>query len=63
MYYEIQAIEKNDTWVLTELPTSTNKIGVKWVNKIKFNENGELDKYKACLVAKGNTQQHGVDYT
>ena len=30
-------------------------------NKLK--ENGEVDKYKACLVAKGYKQQYGVDYT
>ena len=26
-------------------------------------ENGEVDKYKACLVAKGYKQQYGVDCT
>lgn len=28
-------------------------IGVKWVFKIKFNEKGEIDKYKVRLVVKG----------
>ena len=39
------------------------KVGVKWIYKTRFNENGEVDKYKAKLVAKGYTQQHGVDHT
>ena len=39
------------------------KVGVKWVYKIKFNENGEIDKYKARLVAKGYTQEHEINYT
>jgi hypothetical protein len=60
---EIQAIEKNDTWELKELPVGGRTIGVKWVNKTKLNENGEVDKYKARLVAKGYSQQHGIDYT
>ena len=44
---EIEAIERNDTWELTDLPTEAKKVGLKWVYKIKFNENGEVDKYKA----------------
>lgn len=37
-------------------------IGVKWVYTTKLNENGEVDKYKACLVEKGYSQQYEVDY-
>ncbi|CAL2226145.1 unnamed protein product [Prunus armeniaca] len=59
---EIQAIERNDTWKLTELPPRGKTIGVKWVFRTKLNENGEVDKYKARLVAKGYSQQYGVDY-
>ena len=62
MDQEIQAIEKNDTWELTVLPSRGKTIGVKWVFKTKFNENGEVDKYKARLVSKGYCQQYGIDY-
>ena len=31
--------------------------------KTKFKENGEVDKFKAHLVAKGYNQEFGVDYT
>ena len=61
--YGIEAINKNGTWELTELPEGGKKVGVKWIYKTKFNENGDVDKYKARLVAKGYTQQHEVDYT
>ncbi|KAL6334162.1 hypothetical protein AAG906_006731 [Vitis piasezkii] len=37
-------------------------IGVKWFYKTKLNENGDVDKHKACLVAKGYKQEFGVDY-
>ena len=53
MDQEMQAIERNDTWELTMLPSGEKTIGVKWVFKTKFNENGDVDKYKARLVAKG----------
>ncbi|PNX88393.1 retrovirus-related Pol polyprotein from transposon TNT 1-94, partial [Trifolium pratense] len=59
---EIEAIESNDTWELTHLPTGAKKIGVKWVYKTKYNEEGKIEKHKARLVAKGYSQQHGIDY-
>ena len=59
---EIKSIEKNDTWVLIDLPVGAKKIGVKWIYKTKLNEHGEVDKYKARLVAEGyTTNTKGVD--
>ena len=55
MDLEIKAIERTNTWELTELPTRGTRIGVKWVYKTKLNEHREVDKYKARLVAKGYT--------
>ena len=63
MDLEIQAIERNGTWELTEFPKGAKKICVKWVFKTKLNEKGEVDKCKARLVAKRYTQQGGIDYT
>ena len=60
---EIEAIERNDTWELTNLPKGHKTIGVKWVFKTKIKENGEVDKYKACLVAKGYKQEYAINYT
>ena len=34
----------------------------KWVLRIKTNELGEIEKYKARVVAKGYSQVEGVDY-
>lgn len=38
-------------------------MGCKWVFKIKYNSDGSLERYKACLVAKDFTQQEGVEFT
>ena len=59
---EIDAIERNETWELTELPPKKQVIGVKWVYKTKCNAEGKIDRHKARLVVKGYKQQYGRDY-
>ena len=60
---EISSIEKNQTWSLVTLPDGAKAIGVKWIYKTKFNELGEVYKFKARLVVKGYAQEYGIDYT
>ncbi|GAU27929.1 hypothetical protein TSUD_160240 [Trifolium subterraneum] len=62
MDVEIEAIEANGTWEITDLPKGSKAIGVKWVYKTKYNELGQVDKYKARLVVKGYSQKYGIDY-
>ena len=62
MNEEIDAIEKNQTWDLVDIPADKTSIGVKWVYKTKLNEKGELEKHKARLVAKGYAQKYSIDY-
>ena len=59
---EIKMIEKNHTWELMQKPKDKEIIGLKWVYKIKYNENGTIQKHKARLVAKGYSQRPGVDF-
>ena len=59
---ELKSLEDARTWNVIECPDNINIIGCKWVFKIKWTAAGEIDKYKACLVAKGYSQVHGIDY-
>jgi hypothetical protein len=34
----------------------------KWVFKLKRDFDGNIARYKATLMARGFTQEHGVDY-
>jgi hypothetical protein len=62
MNEEIEAIERNKTWDLVDLPSNKSNIGMKWVYNTKVNEKGKLEKHKARLVAKGFSQKPGIDY-
>ena len=55
VYEEINAPEKNQTWVMEELPRNNPTIGCKWIFTPNFNADGKLERYKARLVAKEYT--------
>ena len=59
---QLQSLAANHTWDVVDEREATNPIDTKWVFKVKMLPNGQIDKYKARLVARGFTQQYGVDY-
>ncbi|KAL6311476.1 hypothetical protein AAG906_012064 [Vitis piasezkii] len=59
---EIQALEKNGTWEISELPEGKRPVGCKWIFTVKHNPDGSINRFKARLVAKGFTQSYGIDY-
>jgi hypothetical protein len=50
MEVELNALVRNDTWDLVNLPTGKYVIGTKWVYKTKYKSYGTIDKYKSRLV-------------
>ncbi|CAM8999551.1 unnamed protein product [Rhodiola kirilowii] len=62
MEAELQALHKNNTWEITNLPQGMHPIGSKWIYRVKRNSDGTIQRYKARLVARGFTQTEGLDY-
>uniref|UniRef100_A0A2N9IVC8 Integrase catalytic domain-containing protein n=1 Tax=Fagus sylvatica TaxID=28930 RepID=A0A2N9IVC8_FAGSY len=59
---ELDALHKTHTWDMTTLPPGKSAVGCKWVYKIKTRADGSVERYKARLVARGFTQEYGIDY-
>ncbi|CAI7841229.1 unnamed protein product [Closterium sp. NIES-53] len=62
MESELKSFEENGTWELVELPEGRKAITSKWLFKIKSDANGNIERYKSRLVAKGYQQKEKVDY-
>jgi hypothetical protein len=56
-------MRSNNTWSLVPFHPSMNIIGSRWVYKIKYHANDNIECYKARLVARSFTQQKGIDYS
>jgi len=59
----IKALRSNHTWSLVSFHPSMNVVGNQWVYRIKLHVDGSIEHYKARLVARGFTQQEGIDYS
>jgi hypothetical protein len=62
MQSEMDAVEKNRTWELADLPRGHSVITLKWVFKLKRDAAGVIIKYKARLMARGFVQREDIDF-
>ncbi|RVW35834.1 Retrovirus-related Pol polyprotein from transposon TNT 1-94 [Vitis vinifera] len=62
MNEELKSMAHNGVWDLIELPNNCKPVGCKWVFKTKRDAKGNIERFKAKLVAKGFTQKEGIDY-
>ena len=58
----MKSLSDSDVWDIVPLPTEKKAVGSKWVFKIKTGADGNIEQYKARLVAEGFTLQYGADY-
>lgn len=63
MHEEYSALLKQGTWELVQPPSHVNIIGCHWIYKLKRHSDGSIARYKARLVARGNQQSEGLDFT
>lgn len=61
MNEKLVALELNNTWDIMYRPIDRKIRGFRWVFKIKYKANGNIERL--ILVAKGHTKIEGFDYT
>lgn len=60
---EIKSLDKNKTWIMVGKHKNQKLVGCRWIYKKKYGILGvEQARFKAWLVAKGFTQNDGIDY-
>ena len=62
MVDEMAALHSTSTWDLIVLPFGKFPVGCCWVYTVKVDPDGQVDRLKALLVAKGYTRVYGSDY-
>jgi hypothetical protein len=61
MNEEMKYLQRNATWEV-DLPTGKKLVGCRWIFSVKYKVDGDIERFKAQLVAKGYSQTYGIDY-
>ena len=62
MQAEVESLESNNTWTFVDIPKDKNVLPGKWVYRVKYGPDGQVDKYKARYAVKGFARVEGLDY-
>ena len=62
MKSELDSMYSNQVWDLVNVPNDIKRVGCKWVYKRKIGIDGNVETFKARLVAKRYTQKKVIDY-
>ncbi|CAK9827482.1 Retrovirus-related Pol polyprotein from transposon TNT 1-94 [Anthophora retusa] len=63
MRREYFALIQNGTWTLVNRPENKKVVGCKWVLRTKYRSDGNVERRKARLVARGFSQVPGIDFS
>jgi hypothetical protein len=59
---ELNNIHRHKVWVVAPLTPGIKPLDTTWVFKRKFDADGALLKYKACLCVRGFQKFEGINY-
>ena len=59
---EWNSLDSMGAWTLTDLPNGKNLISCKWVFQIKRDGQGNVERYRAIIVARGFQQVYEIDF-
>jgi len=59
MAKEVEALEANETWKITELPPGKKPTNCKCVYGVKYNLDWSIEQYKTRRVIRGDQQLEG----
>ena len=62
MTKKMNDLYSNGTWELVAFPPGKSHVGCCWDYTVKVGLDGQVDRLKAHLIAKGYTQQYGSNY-
>ena len=62
MVEEYQSILKNDVWNIVLRPNKKFVVSSKWLFKVKYDVDGNIEKHKACFLARGFSQKDGINF-
>ena len=59
---KMKSMNANKVWDLEIIPKEAKIVGCKWVYKTELDSQGNVERYKGRLMAKGFTQREEIDY-